>query len=163
MAYNGPVVFIVSRFERLGSYLSLYYLLCVVFSLSVRFDHIKVKVPCKRESDQKRSIIIQYELLQRDMTNYGHTRHSISNSDQFSTIAPGKATYGLWPHLVADTAYYGIYWSRMTCYRQWWTTLVKNIKLERVSPLQGRIEGPRYSISGCSMYGTLRQDLSNLI
>jgi len=41
--------------------------------------------------------------------------------------------------------------------------MVKNIKFERVSPLQGRIEVPRYNISGYSMYGTLRQDWSNLI
>jgi len=39
--------------------------------------------------------------------------------------------------------------------------MVKNMKFERVSPLQGRIEGPRSSISGNSMYGTLRQVWSN--
>jgi len=41
--------------------------------------------------------------------------------------------------------------------------MVKNIKFERVSPLQGRIEGPRFSMSGYSMYGTLRRDWSNLL
>jgi len=41
--------------------------------------------------------------------------------------------------------------------------MVKKIKFERVSPLQGRIVGPRSSISGYGMYGTLRQDWSNLI
>jgi len=40
--------------------------------------------------------------------------------------------------------------------------MVKNIKFERVSPLQGRNDGPRSSISGYSMYGTLREDWSNL-
>jgi len=51
-----------------------------------------------------------------------------------------------------------IYWSRMTLCRQWCPTMVKNITFARVSPFQGRIEGPRCSISGYSMYGTLRQD-----
>jgi len=41
--------------------------------------------------------------------------------------------------------------------------MVNNIKSERVSPLHGRIEEPRFSIPGYSMYGTLRQDWSNLI
>jgi len=40
--------------------------------------------------------------------------------------------------------------------------VVKNIKFPRVSPLQGRIEGPRSSISGISMYGKQRQNWSNL-
>jgi len=38
-----------------------------------------------------------------------------------------------------------------------------NIKFARVSPLQGRIEGTRSSITGYVMYGTLRQNWSNLI
>jgi len=41
--------------------------------------------------------------------------------------------------------------------------MFKSIKFERVSPLQGRIEGPRSSISGYSMYDTLRQYWSNLL
>jgi len=151
----------VSRYDRLGQYLSLYNLFWAVLGLSALFDHISIKETRKRESGQKRSIIIQYETLQRDMTNYGHIRHSISNSDQLSTGAPEKATYGLWRHLVTDTAYYGMYWSRMTCCRQWWPTMVNNIKFDRVCPLQGRIEGPRSSISGYSKYGTLIQDSSN--
>jgi len=39
--------------------------------------------------------------------------------------------------------------------------MVKSIKFERVSPLQGGIDGPRSSISCYSMYSTLRQDWSN--
>jgi len=39
-------------------------------------------------------------------------------------------------------------WSRMTCLRKWWPAMIKNIKFERVSPLQVRIEGPHSSISG---------------
>jgi len=87
------------------------------------------------------------------MTNYGHIWHSIANSDQFSRSATEKPTNDLWRQLVAYTAKYGIYWSRMTCCRQWWPTMLKNIKFERVNPLQGRIEGRRSSISGYSMYG----------
>jgi len=41
--------------------------------------------------------------------------------------------------------------------------MIKNIKFERLSPFQGRIEKPRSSISGYGMYGTLRQDWSNLM
>jgi len=41
--------------------------------------------------------------------------------------------------------------------------MVKNIKFQRVIPFQGGIEGPRSSISGYSMYGTLRYDWSNLL
>jgi len=33
------------REDRLGSYLSLHYLFRAILALSVRFDHIKVKVP----------------------------------------------------------------------------------------------------------------------
>jgi len=39
----------------------------------------------------------------------------------------------------------------MTCCRQWWPTVVKNIKFEWFSPLQFRIEGPRSSISDYGM------------
>jgi len=42
----------------------------------------------------------------------------------------------------------GIYWSRITCFRQWWPAIVKNIKFELVRPLQVRIEGPRSILSG---------------
>jgi len=129
VAYNGPVFVPVPRYDILGPYLSLHYLFWAVLSLSVRLEHNKVKVPCKRESCQKRSIIIQYETLQRDMSNYGHIRHSISNSDQFSTRAPERPSYGLWRHLVADTAYYGIYSYRMISYRKWWPTMVNNYQV----------------------------------
>jgi len=85
------------------------------------------------------------------MTNYGHIRHSISNSDQFSTGAPEKATHGLWRHLVADTACYGIYCSRMTCCRLWWPTVVKNIKFERVSHVKSELRylGLPYQVMEC--------------
>jgi len=118
VAYNAPVFVTVPRYNRLGQYLYLFYHFWAVLSLSVMFDLIMIKVPGKRESGQQWSIIIQYEPLQRDMTIYGHIRHSISNSDQLSTGVPEKATYGLWRRLVADTAYYGIYWSRSACCRQ---------------------------------------------
>jgi len=67
-------------------------------------DHITFKEPRKRESDQKCYIIIQYEPLSRDMTNYGHIRHRISDTEQFSTSAPEKATYDFWRQVVAYTA-----------------------------------------------------------
>jgi len=136
------------RYDRLGRYLSLYFLFRAIFSLSVKIDRIAIKVPRNRESGQKRSIIIQYVLLQRGMTNYGHTWHSIANSDQFSASAPKMATYGLWRQLVADTQWHGIQWSRTACCRQWKPTMVRNIKFQRVSPFQGGIEAPRSSISG---------------
>jgi len=104
VAYNGAVFVKVRRYDRLGPYLSLHYLFRAALSLSVRLEHSKIKVPCKHESGQKRSIHIQYETLQRDMTNYGHITHSISNSGQFSTGTPEKATYVLWRHLVAYTS-----------------------------------------------------------
>jgi len=63
VAYNVPVFVTVPRYNRLGPYLFLYCLICAVLSLSVRFDHIKVKVPGKRESGQKWSRIIQCEPL----------------------------------------------------------------------------------------------------
>jgi len=147
VAYIGPVFGTVSRYDRLGPYLSLHNLFWDVLWFSVMYDHISIKETLKRESGQKWSIIKQYELLWRDKTNYGYIRHSISNSDQFPTRAPEKATYGIWRLLVADTPYYGIYWSRMNCCMHWCPTMVKNIKFERVYPLQVRIEGPRSTIS----------------
>jgi len=60
VAYNGPVSVIVSRYDRLGAYLSLYNLFRTILELSLIFDHIKIKVPGKRESGQQWSIIIQY-------------------------------------------------------------------------------------------------------
>jgi len=45
VAYNGPVFVIVSRYDRLVSYFSLYYLFRAIWALSVRFDHIKIIVP----------------------------------------------------------------------------------------------------------------------
>jgi len=84
--------------------LNLHNLFLADFGLSVMFDHISIKETHKRESGQKLSIIQQYEPLWRDMKNYGLIRHRISNTDQFSTSAPEKATYGLCRHLVADTA-----------------------------------------------------------
>jgi len=53
VAYNGPIFVIVSRYDRLGSYLSLYFLLWAILALSVRIDHMAIKVPGKRESGQK--------------------------------------------------------------------------------------------------------------
>jgi len=104
MAYNVPVFVIVSRYDRLGPYLSLYYNFWAALSLSVRFDHLMIKVPAKSESGQKWSIIIQNVLSWRGVTNCGHIWHRIANSDQFSTSANAKDTYFLWRHLVADTA-----------------------------------------------------------
>jgi len=63
VAYNGPVFDILSKYDRLGPYLSLYYPFWAVLALSVRFDHFKIKVPGKREGGQEWSIILQYELL----------------------------------------------------------------------------------------------------
>jgi len=161
VAYRGPVFVIVSIYDRLGPYFSLYYPFWAVLAHSVRYDHVKIKVPSKRESSQKWPIIIQNVVSYRGVTNCGHIWHSIANSDQFSTSAPEKATNDLWRQLVAYTAYYGIYSSRMTCFGKLWPSMVKNVKFDRVSALQGRIEGPRSSTSGYSMYGTLIQDLSN--
>jgi len=104
VAYNCPVFVTGSRYDRLGTYLSLHNHFWAVLGLSVMFDHISNKETLKRESGQKWSIIKQYEPLWRDMTNYSHITHRISNSDQFSTSATEKATYGLWRHIVADTA-----------------------------------------------------------
>jgi len=163
VAYSGPVFVILSTYDRLGPYFSLYYPSWAILALSVKSDHIKIKVPGKRESSQKWPIIIQKVLPQRGMTNFGHIWSSIANSDQFSTSAPVKATYDLWRQLVADTVLYGIYWSRMTCCRQWWPTIVKNIWFERVSTRQVRIEGPRSSITGYGMLGSLRQYCPNLM
>jgi len=103
VAYNGPVFITVSRYDRLGPYLSLHNHFSTVLGLSVMFDHISIKDTLKRESGQKWSIIKHYEPLWRDMTNYGRIRHRISNTDQFSTSAPEKATYDLCGHLVAHT------------------------------------------------------------
>jgi len=63
VAYNGPIFVIVSRYDSLGPYVSLYYHFLAILALSVRFDHIAIKVPGKRESGEKLSIIIQYVLL----------------------------------------------------------------------------------------------------
>jgi len=59
VAYNRPVFVTVSRFDRLGPYLSLYYIFRALLAPSVRFDLIKVEVQGKRESGQKLIIIIQ--------------------------------------------------------------------------------------------------------
>jgi len=104
VAYNSTVFITVSRYDRLGPYLPLHNHFWAVLGLYVMFDHISIKETLKRDSGQKRSIIKQYEPLWRDMTNYGHIRHKLSNTDHFSTSAPEKATYGLWRYLVAYTA-----------------------------------------------------------
>jgi len=101
--YNGPAFFTVPIYDRLGPYLSLHNLFWAVLWFSALFDHISIKETRKRESGQKWSIIIQYVLLWKDMTNYGHIWHNIFNSGQFSTSAPEKATYNLC-QLVAYTA-----------------------------------------------------------
>jgi len=59
VAYNGTIFVIVSRYCRLGPYVSLHYLFWAILALSVRFDHIKIKAPGKRESGHKWFIIIQ--------------------------------------------------------------------------------------------------------
>jgi len=104
VAYNGPIFVTVPRYDRLGLYLSLHIHFSAVMWLSDMFDHISIKAKHKRESGQKRSIMKQYQPLWRDMKNYGHIRHRISNADQFSTSAPEKATYVLWRHLVVYAA-----------------------------------------------------------
>jgi len=103
VAYNDPIIGTVPRYNRLEPHMP-HYLFCAVLALCVRFDHIKFEVQGKRESGQKWSIIIQYEPLKRDMTNYGHIWHRISNTDQFSASAPEKATYALRRQRVAYTA-----------------------------------------------------------
>jgi len=45
VVYNGPVFVIVSRYDRLGSYLSLYYLFRAILALFAKFDPIMIKVP----------------------------------------------------------------------------------------------------------------------
>jgi len=45
MAYYSPVFVIVSRYDGLGSYFFLYYLFRAILALSVKFHHIKIKVP----------------------------------------------------------------------------------------------------------------------
>jgi len=104
VAYSSSAVVTVLRYNRLGPYLSPYYLFWAVLSLSVRFDHIKIQVPGKRESGQKWSTTIQYEPLWRDMTNCSHIRHRNSNTEQFSTSATEKAAYDLWRQLVTFAA-----------------------------------------------------------
>jgi len=68
------------------------------------FDHITVKEPRKRESDQKWSIMMHNDLSWRGVTNCGHIWHSIANSGQFSTSATQEATYDLLRRLVAYAA-----------------------------------------------------------
>jgi len=104
VAYNGPVTVTVSRYDRLGPYLSLHYLFWTVLALYVIFDHVTINEPRKRECDQKWSIMIHNDLSYRGVTNCGHISHSIANSGQFSTSATEKATYDLWRQLVAYTA-----------------------------------------------------------
>jgi len=72
VAYNGPVFVTVSRYDRLGLYLSLHYFFRAVLELSVMFDHITIKEPRKREGDQKWSIILQNDISMRGVTNCGH-------------------------------------------------------------------------------------------
>jgi len=59
VAYNGPLLVTLSRYDRLGPYLSLHYLFRAALALSVMIDHITIKEPRKPESDQKWSIVIQ--------------------------------------------------------------------------------------------------------
>jgi len=104
VAYNFPVFVTVSRYDRLGPYLSLHYLLWAVLARYVMFHHITFNEPRKRECDQKSSIIIQNDLSQLGVTNCGHIWHSIAYSGHLSTSATAKATYDLWRQLVAYTA-----------------------------------------------------------
>jgi len=48
--YNGPIFVIVSRYDILGPYLSLYYILWAILALSVSFDYIAIYVSGKRKS-----------------------------------------------------------------------------------------------------------------
>jgi len=50
VAYNGPIFVIMSRYDRLGSYLFLSYLFWEILALSVMFVSIAMKVTGKRES-----------------------------------------------------------------------------------------------------------------
>jgi len=59
VAYNDSAFVAVSRYDRLGPYMSLHYLFPAVLALSVMFDHITIKEPHKHDSDQKWSIVIQ--------------------------------------------------------------------------------------------------------
>jgi len=59
MAYNGREFVTLSRHDRIGPYLSLHNHFWEVLGFSVMFDHIQYKVPGKRQSGQKWSIIIQ--------------------------------------------------------------------------------------------------------
>jgi len=52
VAYNVPVFVTMSRYDRLGPYLSLRYHFPAVLALSVMFDHITIKEPRKHDSDQ---------------------------------------------------------------------------------------------------------------
>jgi len=53
VSYNGPVFVAVSGHDKLGPYFTLNYLFPGVLALSAMFDHITIKEPRKRESDQK--------------------------------------------------------------------------------------------------------------
>jgi len=101
MFYNGPGFFTVSRYDRLGPYRSLHYLFWAVLPLYVKFDHITINEPRKRECDQKWSIIIRNDLSQRGVTNCGRIWPSIADSGPFSTSATEKATYDSRRQLVA--------------------------------------------------------------
>jgi len=104
VAYNDPVFLIVSRYDGLGPYVSMYYIFWAVSSRSLRFDHIKIRVTGKREGGRKWSIIIHNVRSEWGVTKCGHIWHSIANSDQFSTTATQNATYDLWRQLVACAA-----------------------------------------------------------
>jgi len=95
VAYNVAVFVTVSKYDRLGPYLSLIYLFPAVVALSVMFDHITFNEPRKRECEQKWSIMIHNDLSYQGVTNCGHIWYSIANSGQFSTSATQKATYDL--------------------------------------------------------------------
>jgi len=83
VAHNCPVFVIVSRYDRLGSYLSLYHPFWAILALPVRFDHIKIKVPCKRERPER-------------IHNYTKCR-VIARCDQ------------LWPHLTQHSQFWSVF------------------------------------------------------
>jgi len=103
--------------------------------------HVSAKVASNGHNHSKCPVIARCDLLWPQLIQY----------IQLSSIFDKCAWKGYVWLMTPDSGIYFIIWhlwSRITCCRKWWPAIVKNIKFERYSPPQVRIEGPRSSISG---------------
>jgi len=118
--------------------------------LSVRYAR---KRPDMVHNDTICAVIARYDLLMPHLK-----QHS-----QFWSLFEKCAWNVCVCLLIPASGWYRAVWHLMVHYDLLLAIVIMNIKVERYSPFEGRIEKCWSSISGYATYGTLIQDWSNLI